>query len=337
MTNSTKLPTSDQEGISYQPIYLGRRIFLGLQDLVVSFYSRKCQFKCTYCNLSYKSSPELISFAGIKHQIDWVFNKYSDKLDCFQQLSIGNEGSIIDPTRFPEEALNYLLERTHELPALQVLALETRPEYISQKIIEKITNLTHAPIIDVTIGFETQDDYIREVVLKKSIHRKRFESSVKLLGELGVRMTCYILLKPAPTMTEQEGIQEAIATIEYLSELSQKHGVDLIVYLNPMYAAEGAPLMDAFVKHQYKPVRIQSVLEVVLHAFNLNVPIYTGLWMEDNAKIGGDYTSHIDYQPEIREVIKQYNKTQDGTLFRSYLKDTTNNSISRKMCPDLVD
>jgi radical SAM enzyme (TIGR01210 family) len=337
MTNSTKRSTSDQEDVSYQPIYSGIRTFLGLKDLVVSFYSRKCQFKCTYCNLSYKSSPELISFEGIKQQIDWVFNKYSDKLDGFQQLSVGNEGSIIDSTRFPKEALNYLLERSHDLPALQVLALETRPEYISQKTIEEITGLTHAPAIDVTIGFETQDDHIREVVLKKSIHRKRFESSVKLLGELGVRLTCYILLKPAPTMTEREGILEAIASIEYLAELSQKHGVELIIYLNPTYAAEETPLAEEFIKHQYKPVRIQSVLEVILHAFHLNIPIYTGLWMESNAKMGGDYTSHIDYQPKIREMIKQYNKTQDGALLRPYLESAERNdeSTSRTISPEL--
>lgn len=301
-----------------RPIYLGKRTFLGLKDLVIAFYAQKCPFQCSYCSLPTKSHPEPLPVIQIKQQIDWSFEQYANELSSFQQLSIGNEGSILDRERFPKEAIVYLLEQAQAISSLKVLSLETRPEYILPATMEEIFHLTHADIVDVTIGFETQDDYLREVILNKTIRRKTFESKIKLLGEMGVRLTSYVLLKPGPTMTEQEGVKEAILTIEYLAEVCQKFGTDLVIYLNPVYVAKGTPLAKAFSLHQYKPVRIQSVVQVIAETHYLNVPIYTGLWSENNTDGYGDYTVHKDYQPEIRNALKQFNKTQDFDLLQPF-------------------
>lgn len=301
-----------------RPIYLGKRTFLGLKDLVIAFYAQKCPFQCSYCSLPTKSHPEPLPVEKIKQQIDWSFEQYANELSSFQQLSIGNEGSILDRERFPNEAIVYLLDRARAISSLKVLSLETRPEYILQSTLEDIFHLTHAALIDVTVGFETQDDYLREVILNKSIRRKNFEAKIKLLGEMGVRLTSYVLLKPGPTMTEQEGIKEAILTIEYLVEVCQKFGTDLVIYLNPVYVAKGTPLAKTFSLSQYQPVRIQSVVQVIAETLYLNVPIYTGLWSENNTDGYGDYTVHKDYQPEIRNALKQFNKTQDFALLEPF-------------------
>jgi hypothetical protein len=300
------------------PIYLGKRTFLGLKDFVIAFYAQKCPFQCSYCSLPTKSHPEPLPVKKIKQQIDWSFEQYAGELSSFQQLSVGNEGSILDRERFPKEAIVYLLEQAQAISSLKVLSLETRPEYILPATIEEIFHLTHADIIDVTIGFETQDDYLREVILNKTIRRKTFESKINLLGEMGVRLTSYVLLKPGPRMTEEEGIKEAILTIEYLAEVCQKFCTDLVIYLNPVYVAKGTPLAKAFSLHQYKPVRIQSVVKVIAETRDLNVPIYTGLWSENNTDGYGDYTVHKDYQPEIRNALKQFNKTQDFALLQPF-------------------
>ena len=301
-----------------RPIYIGKRTFIGLKDLVIAFYAQKCPFQCSYCSLPTKSHHEPLPVNQIKQQIDWSFEQYANELSSFQQLSVGNEGSILDRERFPKEAIVYLLEQAQALSSLKVLSLETRPEYILPATMEEIFHLTHADIVDVTIGFETQNDHLREVILNKTIRRKTFEAKIKLLGKMGVRLTSYVLLKPGPTMSEEEGIKEAILTIEYLAELCQKFGTDLVIYLNPVYVAKGTPLAKAFLLHQYKPVRIQSVVQVIAETHYLNVPIYTGLWSENNTDGYGDYTVHKDYQPEIRNALKQFYKTQDFDLLQPF-------------------
>lgn len=304
-----------------RPIYAGKRVFLGLKDLVVSFYAQKCQFQCAYCNLPVNSHPGSLPVDQIMKQVDWVFDKYAAELTTFRQLSVGNEGSILDRQRFPHTAMDYLLERARAMIALEVLSLETRPEYISPATLEAVMRQTRASLIDVTVGFETQDDHLREVILNKSIRKKLLEERIKLLGEMGIRFTSYVLLKPGPTMTEEEGIQEAIRTAEYLAETCQKFGTALVLYLNPVYAAHGTPLAEAFLANRYMPPRIQSVLKVIDAIRSLKVPVYTGLWSEDNAVWSGDYTVHSDYDPAIKEAVKQYNKTQDFAVLQPYLAE----------------
>ena len=314
-TLTAPLATSPQA----RPIYAGKRTFLGLLDLVVSFYAQACQFECAFCNLPMKSHPETLPADAIRRQVDWIFEEFAEHLPYFRQLSVGNEGSILDRSRFPQPAMDYLLERARALTALEVLSLETRPEFISADALEAVRRRLPVPTLDVTVGFETQDDHLREVTLKKNIRKKTFEARVKLLGEIGVRLTSYVLLKPGPAMTEEEGIREAIATVAYLAGICQRHGVELVVYLNPAYAARGTPLAEAFLANHYQPVRIQSVMQVIVETRHLQVPVYTGLWSEDNAVGGGNYTVHHDYDPAIRKAIKDYNKRQDFSLFEPFI------------------
>ena len=114
-----------------RPIYIGKRNFIGLKDLVVSFYSQKCQFQCSYCNLPTKSHPSFLSSEKIKQQIDWIMSSYSNELATFQQWSVGNEGSILDQSRFPEESLNYLLEQITRFSSIKDFIFGDSPRIYS--------------------------------------------------------------------------------------------------------------------------------------------------------------------------------------------------------------
>lgn len=300
------------ENDSLRPIYVGHRKFLGALDLVVSFYTQKCQFKCSFCNLPLQSYDGKINAEQINAQIDWVFASNFEKLQAFQQFSIGNEGSILDDKRFPLESLEYLLNKTFEMPSLKVISFETRPEYLKKEKFEQVRKLVPNMKLDVTIGFETQDNHLRQVILNKTISQKLFESKVALLGELGVSLTSYIMIKPSPTMTESEGVAEAIATIEYLKKLSIKYNVNVTAYLNATYAAKGTPLASALVANSYIPPRIQNVAEILLKTEHLGIPIYAGLWSEGNEVIAGNYEAHEDYDANLRKAIKKCN--QQGNL-----------------------
>lgn len=303
---------------SLTPIYYGKRTFLDLKDLVVSFYTEKCQFKCSFCDLTSRSSREAVSEEKILKQIDWLFNMYQSEIGTFRQFSAGNEGSILDRNRFFKGAMDYLVERSKEMTNLEVLSLETRPEYIRAPILEDIIRRNPAKVIDVTVGFETQDDGIRNGVLNKRMNKEHFERKVEILGELGVRLTSYVMLKPGPYMSEDEGITEAIDTIHYLHDLCGKHNTGLVIYLNPTYIANKSPLASIMKKAGYKPPKIQSVLKTILSVQDLEIPVYTGLWCENLADDKGTFSGRKDYDEGFREIIKQFNKTQNPSILTNY-------------------
>jgi radical SAM enzyme (TIGR01210 family) len=298
-----------------RPIYHGKRTFLGMKDLVVSFYTQRCPFGCSFCGLHSRSSPHPVDSKDIERQVDWLFDHYAGEIETFEQLSAGNEGSILDPKRFPIDAFDYLIQRANAVNSLKVLSLETRPEYITGARLKEIRRSSNADMIDVTVGFETQDDELRNGVLKKHLDRRQFEETIVLLGRLGVRLTSYVMLKPGPTMTEEEGVHEAVGTMRYLADTCGKASTELVIYLNPTYVAEHSPLARAMKETGYRPPKIQSVVRTIIEAMNLDVPIYTGLWCENIAESGNDFTGRKDYDKRFRAAVKVFNKTQDPSVF----------------------
>lgn len=299
------------------PLYHGRRNFLGSEDLVVSFYTQKCQFDCSFCDLPSKSSKTPVDPRYVMQQIDWVFDRYGEELPILEQLSAGNEGSILDERRFPPEAFDYLVRSSNEIPNLKVLSLETRPEYVNGRKLGRILDASKAVIVDVTVGFETQDDVLRNDVLNKRIGRKYFEDMIRLLGRTGVRLTSYVLLKPGPVMTDEEGVAEAITTAQYLADVCGEAGTELVIYLNPMYVAVNSPLAKAMRGYDYKPPRIQDIVRVIIEIKKLGLPVYTGLWSEGFAGEGGDFSSREDFDRRMRKAVKKFNENQDLSVFDS--------------------
>lgn len=301
------------------PIYTGMRSFLGRKDLVVSFYTRKCQFGCSYCALPLRSANDPVAVADLNAQIDAVFEQYADELPSLQQLSFGNEGSALDGGRFHRESLDHLLGRLGELPSLELLSIETRPEYVKRGVIEDTQRRVPGIALDVTVGFETQDDHLRQTVLRKSISRKVMEQRIELLGDLGVRLTSYVMVKPAPRMTDEDGVREAVATIEYLLERCSRANVDLVAYLTPTYVADGSYLAENFGHDEWVPPRIQDIAEVVVQGRRLGVPVYSGLWSEGLAGVNGDFRGREGYDPSLRDAIAELNRTGELSALEPFV------------------
>lgn len=302
-----------------KPLYVGRRRFLGAPDLVISFYTTKCQFQCTYCALPTRSATGEVSAQQINAQIDHVFDGLADELGGFHQLSFGNEGSALDRRRFHRESLDHLLRRATSMDSLRVLSIETRPEYINRDYLQYVARTTHAPKLDVTVGFETQDDYIRQTVLRKKISRRVMEERVALLGAMGVRLTSYVLIKPAPRMTEEHGVCEAVATMEYLREICDRHGTELMIYLTPTYIAEGSYLQRTSEPGDWTAPTIQSIFEVVVAGHRMGLPVYTGLWSEELADESTDFRGREGYDPELRKAMVGFNRTRDFRHLEPFL------------------
>ena len=301
-----------------RPIYMGTRTMVGRRDLVVSFYTLKCQFKCRYCALPDRSSSVPVGPREIEAQIDHVLSSHADRLHQFTQFSCGNEGSVLDTARFPSRCMHHLLDRLHELPNLEIASFETRPEYVTEQGLADIVRRGSARTIDLTVGFETQDDHLRMVVLGKRITRRVLEERVWLLSAFDSRFTGYIMVKPAPRMTERQAVDEALATVEYLATLCERHGVPFLPYFTPTYIARTSELAMQSACGDYSPPTIQTIFEVVLRTHLQGLPVYTGLWSEGLAGEDGDFTARPGYDPALRAALVAFNRSNDPALLEPF-------------------
>jgi len=258
------------------PLYHGTRVILGLYDLVASFKTNKCPHSCTFCSLPSMSKETDVSREQLIQQVDWLFQRYSSELEKLEQLTVRNEGSVLSARQFHPESLDYLIAQLGAMPRLKKLSLETRLEYVTGRRLQGIMESMGSGIeLDLTVGFETQDEYILNTILGKNLNKDTFEKKVALLGRNGVSLTAYVMLKPAPRMSEQEGVEEAMKSIDYLSCLSRRHGTKLTIYLNPTYAAKGSKLAAEMESAGYLPPSIDSLSYAVAEAEKKGIRIYT--------------------------------------------------------------
>ena len=302
-----------------KPLYMGTRKFLGSQDLVVSFYTTKCQFQCTYCALPTRSATGRVTAEQVRAQIDYVFDTKSAELLDFRQFSFGNEGSALDRKRFHPESLDHLLYRARGMRNLETLSIETRPEYIHREYLEHIARQTHVRRLDITVGFETQNDHIRLTILRKKVSRRVMEDRVALLGTMGIRLTSYVLIKPAPRMTDEQGIQEAVATMEYLRDICDRYGTELVIYLTPTYIAKDSYLQRTTKPGDWVPPTIQNIFQVLVAGHRMKLPVYTGLWSEELADEHTDFRCRVGYDPELRKAMVLFNRTHDFSSLEPFM------------------
>ncbi len=97
------------------------------------------------------------------------------------------------------------------------------------------------------------------------------------------------MLKPVPGITEEEAIEDIHLGINYLSELSCKHGINVNMHLNPTYVSYGTELETEFRKGNYQPPYLESARKAVLGAKDKNISIYVGLNDEGLAVPGGSF------------------------------------------------
>ncbi|MBI4896548.1 MAG: hypothetical protein HY832_03300 [Candidatus Aenigmarchaeota archaeon] len=125
-------------------------------------------------------------------------------------------------------------------------------------------------------------------------------------------------------MSEEQGTQEAIATVQYLKEVCAAFQVQLVVYLNPTYIARDSPLEKEMKQRGYTPPNYQSIFQVISESQQFVVPIYVGLWDEGLATNINTPTTGKEINA-MRRALKVFNSTQNfGHLAQSFKEERIN-------------
>ncbi|MBU1092796.1 N-6 DNA methylase [Patescibacteria group bacterium] len=223
-----------------KPHYFLHRTYLGDQDLLVIFNTRRCKYHCKFCQLPLKNPQRLIPSDSILNQFVYVLHELKHSLSVLTRVTLANEGSILDSDTFPQEALQAILEAITEIRLVRTVVIESRLEFCNDKILRLLTQTVPKATIDILTGFETVNVRIRDEILGKQQTLRQFLTGLDVIARAGVHLTCYILFKPDPAMTDDEAMVEARESFEFLHRECCQRNIVLTIRLNPMYAATGS-------------------------------------------------------------------------------------------------
>ncbi len=142
-------------------------------------------------------------------QYQWAVNEYGVK----PVVSIFNEGNLLNSEEIPHSQLLNIIQDL-SIRGVKKLIIESRPEYIHESILKDIKNVSGAMEIEIGIGLESQNDFIRNELFLKEIELADYSNALSLISKVGLRSLMYIILKPA-FLNESQAVRETIDSIKY--------------------------------------------------------------------------------------------------------------------------
>jgi radical SAM enzyme (TIGR01210 family) len=137
-------------------------------------------------------------------------------------INVFTAGSYLNPGEIPLESQLAMAEAVAKAKRPSILRIESRVQWILEEtvapLVKALANGTdpdgNPKTLDIAIGVETQDDELRNKILRKGMSRKGLEQAIKLAKGLGARVSAYIMLMPV-NLPERYAVEECIESIRF--------------------------------------------------------------------------------------------------------------------------
>lgn len=207
----------------------------------------------------------MCDYGGFEGDIseDILVRQAADLLDQWgegeTEINLSCLGSFFDDREVSPKARREILGEIAKREHIQLLGVESRANDVSEaKVREALSILGIGCCLEVGMGLESVNDFVRNVCVNKGLPLRRFERAVETIGKCGAHAVGHVLFKP-PFLTEAETISDAIATITYLDSLQVRRIVLMVANVK-----HGTLLGELYDHDFYRPPWLWSVLKTAM-------------------------------------------------------------------------
>lgn len=205
---------------------------------------------CTMCGYFNDSIWGKISDKELIQQFDSAMKNYSGE----RFVKIFTSGSFLDEKEIKPKVRDKILNRLSE--KIDKLSIESRPEYITDERLTQIKEIFQPKKLEISIGLETSNDFIREHAINKGFTFSDYNKAVKILKKYKFNLKTYVLVKP-PFLTEKEAIEDCKNTITKIRNLSDT------ISLNPTNVQRNTVVEYLWKRNQFRPPWLWSIVEIL--------------------------------------------------------------------------
>ena len=205
---------------------------------------------CTMCGYFNDSLLDEIADKDLLKQFELAIKNYKGE----RFVKIFNSGSFLDDKEISPkvrlEILNILSKKVKKI------SVESRPEYITDKILLDIKKIINSKIFEIGIGLETANDIVRKKTINKGFNFVQYKKAADILKKYNYKLKTYVLVKP-PFLTEKESIFDCINTIDKIKDITN------VVSLNPVNVQRYTMVEYLWKRNKYRPPWLWSILEIL--------------------------------------------------------------------------
>ena len=195
-----------------------------VRSLTITLTPTGCQWAstggCTMCG-EYEGSTkdEIVPAEFHIAQFASAVSKYVSKYEP-SWIRIYQEGNYANPQEIEGSAQSTILRLASLIRGVRRISIESMAKYLHKReIVQELSqSVARGVELEIGIGFEGENDVVRNICINKGESISDFRRAVALLRDIGIRSLAYIVLKP-PFLSEGEAVEEAIATIRLANEI----------------------------------------------------------------------------------------------------------------------
>jgi radical SAM enzyme (TIGR01210 family) len=270
---------------------------------------------CSMCGYLQDSCITDIEQINIIHQFEYAFQKKIEEISNSKEnfaIKLFNSGSFLDENEISEEVRNYIFKKIAEVPNITEVIIESRIEYIDEGKVKALKSLLNDKYLEVAIGLESTDDYIRKNYINKGLGFQDFLNSIKMLKKCNVGIRVYLLLKP-PFLGEQAAIDDCINSINQLIDLEVN-----TISINPVNIQKNSLVEYLWRQNRYRPPWFYSLFKVLREILKTHSDLNSIRLISDPSGAGTKRGIHNCLNKECNSlmvgILKSFVLTQDAKM-----------------------
>ncbi|MCU0363224.1 MAG: hypothetical protein MUE32_07695 [Bacteroidales bacterium] len=176
-----------------------------VEDVSVVFITnRECPYRCLMCDLWKNTTDTSVPPGSVPGQIEYALSR----LPKTKHIKLYNSGSFFDSSAIPESDYPAIASLLRDFDTIIV---ESHPKLINKRCLH-FSSLTGGRL-QVAMGLETAEETMLKK-LNKQMLPGDYRRAVGYLKSNNINTRTFILLRP-PFLTEEEGIEEAMKSVDY--------------------------------------------------------------------------------------------------------------------------
>jgi radical SAM enzyme (TIGR01210 family) len=213
---------------------------------------------CSMCGYIQDANIEKVEPEQIVNQVDYAINSKLDEIRNDTNnyiLKIFNSGSFFDENEIAQDVRTSIYQKIADIKKIKEVVIESRCEHINPQKLEEMKNILRDKYIEIGIGLETVDDYIRLNYINKGMVFNQFNDALQLCKEYNIGVKAYLLFKP-PFLNEISAIDDCKRSIRALIDLNVN-----TISINPLNIQRGTLVEFLWHQNRYRPPWFYSLIK----------------------------------------------------------------------------
>lgn len=185
-------------------------------------------------------------------------------------VCVYNAGSFLNEEEMPALTRRNILRKLASKKDIKCVILESRPEFVTKKIIEEIEEELKGKRVEIGVGLELADNLARNVCINKGFNTNEYLDCAEVIKRTSVNLLTYVTIKPL-FLNSDESAKEAIEA----AKLAVSAGSG-IISLEPTSLQKGTLIDYFYQRGEYTLPKGWDVIRVVEQIHNLPAEIRIG-------------------------------------------------------------